>query len=188
MHLSHVTVPEYHTGHCASFVHSNSNGTSASGVGVSVQVRTMIQKNDTSNECRMWALVNIPLKSIGESRNCGLKSTSLRCWPLKYVVCKPGAPADVISLCSSQNKTKSFKHCSNSKKKKLSKKNVRGHVLSFWKWSLMAELWCSTSPYMQSAVKSLTLENKSDVVLHLEALLVKREIISHFGHNFRLQT
>lgn len=43
-------------------------------------------------------------------------------------------------------------------------------------------------PYMQSAVKSLTLENKSDVVLHLEALLVKREIISHFGHNFRLQT
>lgn len=41
---------------------------------------------------------------------------------------------------------------------------------------------------MQSAVKSLSLENKSDVVLHLEALVVKREIISHFGHNFRLQT
>lgn len=202
MHLSHVTVPEYHTDHCASFVHSNSNGTSASGVGVSVQVRTMIQKNNTSNECRMWALVNIPLKSIGESRNCGLKCTPVGKHPLMFFdfpsmlafeiccVCKPGAPADVISLCSSQNKTKSFKHCSNSKKKKkkLAKKNVRGHVLSFWKWSLMAELWCSTSPYVQSAVKSLTLENKSDVVLHLEALLVKREIISHFEHNFRLQT
>lgn len=131
MHLIHVTVPEYHTSHCASFVHSNSsNGTSASGVGVSVRVRTMIQKNDTSNECRMWALVNIPLKSIGESRNSVLKctpvgkhpscfSTSLRCWPLKYVVsANRGAPADVISLRSSRNKTKSFKHCSNSKKKK----------------------------------------------------------------------
>lgn len=48
MHLSHVTVPEYHTGHCASFVHSNSNGMSASGGGVSVQVRTVILQNDTS--------------------------------------------------------------------------------------------------------------------------------------------
>lgn len=121
MHLSHVTVPEYHTGHCASFVHSNANGMSASQwfsfwcwrLSSGLDNNT---KNNTSNECRMWALVNIPLKSTGESRNSGLKctpvgkhpscfSTSLRCWPLKYVVSASRGPLLTSSVCA-HHKTK----------------------------------------------------------------------------------
>lgn len=146
MHLNHVAVPEYHTGQCAGF---NRNS------------YCMSTSQWFSSWC--WRLCsglynNLKKMILEQNAECGLLSIFL--WTpldradmllemlesipyifrlpvdvgLLNMFCLQTGGRGVISLCSSPNQTQKLWGLQQQHKhKKLATKNVRGHVLSFWK-------------------------------------------------------